>query len=123
MLFIIGSCFMCAVCIFDYMVIMVTSREWSCVLDFHFFLYILLYINLSLFFFFFYSEHALLLLFKFFNLKSKKRGTSLVAQCLRLLTSNTRGLGSTPGQETRSHMLQLKTQRSTAKTLRPGTAK
>ena len=51
MLFIMGSCFMCAVCIFDYMVIMVTSREWSCVLDFHFFLYILLYINLSLFFF------------------------------------------------------------------------
>ena len=115
------SCFVCAVCIFDYMVITVTSREWSCVLDFHFFLYILLYINLSLFFFF-YSEHALLLLFKFFNLKSKKRWTSLVAKCLRLLTSNTGGLGSTPGQGTRSHMLQLKTQRSTAKTLRPGTA-
>ena len=113
---------MCAVCIFDYMVIMVTSREWSCVKDFHFFLYILLYINLF-FFFFFYSQYALLLLFKFFNLKSQKRGTSLVAQCLRLLTSNTRGLGSTPGQETRFHMLQLKTQRSTAKTLRPGTAK
>ena len=60
---------MCAVCIFDYMVITVTSREWSCVPDFHFFLYILLFINPS--FFFFYSEHALLLLFKFFNLKIK----------------------------------------------------
>ena len=34
----------------------------------------------------------------------------MVAQCLRLLSSNTRGLGSTPGQGTRSHMLQLKIQ-------------
>ena len=35
-------------------------------------------------------------------------GSSLVVQWLRLLTPTARGLGSIPGQGTRSHMLQLK---------------
>ena len=39
--------------------------------------------------------------------------TSLLAQWLRLWAPNAGGLGSIPGQETRSHMLQL----------RPGAAK
>ena len=36
------------------------------------------------------------------------KGTSLVVQLLRLWTPNAGGLGSIPGQGTRSHMLQLK---------------
>lgn len=39
--FIMCSHFIFAVCIFDYMVIMVTSMEWGFVLDFHFLLYVL----------------------------------------------------------------------------------
>ena len=35
-------------------------------------------------------------------------GTSLVVQWLRLRAPNAGGLGSIPGQGTRSHMLQLK---------------
>ena len=38
----------------------------------------------------------------------KKHGTSLAVQWLRLHTPNARGPGSTPGQGTRSHMLQLR---------------
>ena len=38
----------------------------------------------------------------------KKKGTSLVAQWLRVRTPNAGGLGSIPGQGTRSHMLQLR---------------
>ena len=34
--------------------------------------------------------------------------TSLVVQWLRLFTPNAGGLGLIPGQETRSHMLQLR---------------
>ena len=37
-------------------------------------------------------------------------GASLVAQWLRLCPLNAGGLGLNPGQGTRSHMLQLKTQ-------------
>ena len=41
--------------------------------------------------------------------KSKRKlGTSLVAQWLRLRVPNAGGLGSIPGQGTRSHMPQLK---------------
>ena len=47
------------------------------------------------------------------TLKSRRQGTSLVAQWLRLRAPTTEGLGSIPGQGTRSHMLQL----------RPGAAK
>ena len=36
------------------------------------------------------------------------QGTSLVLQWLRLHAPNAGGLGSTPGQGTRSHMLQLR---------------
>ena len=35
-------------------------------------------------------------------------GTSLVVQWLRLLAPNAQGLGSIPGQGTRSHLLQLR---------------
>ena len=35
-------------------------------------------------------------------------GTSLVVQWLRPQAPNTRGWSSTPGQETRSHVLQLR---------------
>ena len=41
-------------------------------------------------------------------IESKRMGTSLVAQWLRLCAPNAGGLGSIPGQGTRSHMLQLK---------------
>ena len=39
---------------------------------------------------------------------NSESGTSLVVQCLRLHPPNAGDLGSTPGWETRSHMLQLK---------------
>ena len=39
--------------------------------------------------------------------KKKSLGTSLVVQWLRLCTPNAGGLSLTPGQGTRSHMLQL----------------
>ena len=42
-------------------------------------------------------------------------GTSLVVQWLRLSTPNARGLGSIPGQGTRSRVLQLKNPHATAK--------
>ena len=42
-------------------------------------------------------------------------GTSLVVQWLRLSTPNARGLGSIPGQGTRSHVPQLKNPHATAK--------
>ena len=47
-------------------------------------------------------------------------GTSLVVQWLRLRAPNAGGLGSIPGQGTRSHMLQLRVHMPQ---LRPGTAK
>ena len=40
--------------------------------------------------------------------KSPRNGTSLVVQWLRLCIPNAGGLGSIPGQGTRSHMPQLK---------------
>ena len=40
--------------------------------------------------------------------KNYHRGTSLVVQGLRLRVRNAGGLGSIPGQGTRSHVLQLK---------------
>ena len=39
--------------------------------------------------------------------KKERRGTSLVVQCLRLLTPNAGDLGLIPGPRTRSHMPQL----------------
>ena len=42
------------------------------------------------------------------TLKSRRQGTSLVAQWLRLRAPTTEGLGSIPGQGTRSHMPRLK---------------
>ena len=42
------------------------------------------------------------------KLKRAIRGTSLVDQWLRLRTLNAGGLGSIPGQGTRSHMPQLR---------------
>ena len=42
-------------------------------------------------------------------------GTSLVIQWLRLHAPSAEGLGSIPGQGTRSSMLQLKIQHATAK--------
>ena len=44
----------------------------------------------------------------FVGLKIPVLGTSLVVQWLRLHAPNARGLGSIPGQGTRSRMLQLK---------------
>ena len=41
-------------------------------------------------------------------IKKDTRGTSLVVQWLRLHTPNTGGLGSIPGQGTRSHVPQLR---------------
>ena len=41
---------------------------------------------------------------KLLSLKMEVPGTSLVAQWIRLRTPNAGGLGSTPGQGTRSHM-------------------
>ena len=41
------------------------------------------------------------------TIKRRHLGTSLVVQWLRLHTPNAGGLGSIPGQGTRSHMLQL----------------
>ena len=38
----------------------------------------------------------------------RNQGTSLVVQWLRLCAPNAGGLGSIPGQENRSHMLQLR---------------
>ena len=46
-------------------------------------------------------------------------GTSLVVQWLGLCAPNSGGLGSIPGQETRSHMVQL---RVCMPQLRPGAA-
>ena len=43
-------------------------------------------------------------------------GTYLVVQWLRLCTPNAGGLGSIPGQGTRSHMAQLKTPHAALKT-------
>ena len=42
------------------------------------------------------------------TLPKNKAGTSLVVQWLRLHAPNAGGLGSIPGQGTRSHMLQLR---------------
>ena len=42
------------------------------------------------------------------RLKVKVKGNSLVVQWLRLCTPDTGGLGSIPGQGTRSHMPQLR---------------
>ena len=44
------------------------------------------------------------------------RGNSLVVQRIRLCTPSAGGLGSIPGQETRSHMSQLKIPRTASKT-------
>ena len=46
----------------------------------------------------------------------KPAGTSLVVQGLRLHAYNAGGLGSIPGQETRSHMPQLKILHAVVKT-------
>ena len=43
-------------------------------------------------------------------------GTSLVVQWLRLCAPNAGGLGSNPGQGTRSHMSQLKIPHTATKT-------
>ena len=43
-------------------------------------------------------------------------GTSLMGQWLKFCTPNAGGLGLTPGQGTRSHMLQLKNPHSAMKT-------
>ena len=48
--------------------------------------------------------------------KKTHSGTSLVVQWLRLRAPNAGGLGSIPGQGTRSHMPQLKILRATTKT-------
>ena len=42
------------------------------------------------------------------GLCKRRPGTSLVVQWLRLCAPNAQGLGSIPGQVTKSHMLQLK---------------
>ena len=44
------------------------------------------------------------------------RGNSLVVQQIRLCIPNAEGLGSIPGQETRSHMSQLKIPHTASKT-------
>ena len=49
-------------------------------------------------------------------IKSGGLGNSLVVQWLRLPTPNAGGLGSIPGQGTRSHVPQLKTLHATTKT-------
>ena len=49
-------------------------------------------------------------------LKSRQDGTSLVVQWLRLHAPSAGGLYSTPGQGTRSHMLQLKILNAATKT-------
>ena len=46
----------------------------------------------------------------------KKTGTSLVVQWLRLCAPNAGGLGSIPGQGTRSHMPQLRARMPQLKT-------
>ena len=51
--------------------------------------------------------------FRLVNYEGPKDGTSLVVHELSLCALNAEGLGSIPGQWTRSHMLQL----------RPGSAK
>ena len=48
--------------------------------------------------------------------KASLEGTSLVIQWLGLHTPNAGGLGSIPGQRTRSHMLQLKISHTATKT-------
>ena len=50
--------------------------------------------------------------------KQSRMGTPLVAQWLRLLTSNAGGLGLVPGQGTRSHVPQLKIPHVAIKTQR-----
>ena len=65
---------------------------------------------------------------KSFPCEDTDKGTSLVVQWLRLLTSNAGDTGLIPGQGTRSQMLQLgvcmlATKRSHMLQLRPGTAK
>ena len=52
------------------------------------------------------------------SLKTSPHRTSLVVQRLRLSTPDAEGLGSIPGQETRSHMLQLKISCAATKTWR-----
>ena len=49
------------------------------------------------------------------------RGTSLVVQRLRLCTPNAGGLGSIPGQGTRSHILQLRVRMPQLKILHAAT--
>ena len=56
---------------------------------------------------------------EFSELKKSKFGTSLVVQWLRLYTPNAGSLGSIPGQETRSHMLQLRIQHVAMKIKNP----
>ena len=48
----------------------------------------------------------------------KISGTSLVVQWLRLHTPKAGGLGSTPSQGTRSHMMQLKSSNAATKDLK-----
>ena len=56
----------------------------------------------------FYCHIYLFLPFLFSQNENNFIGTSLVVQWLRLLAPNAQGLGSIPGQGTRSHMLQLR---------------
>ena len=50
--------------------------------------------------------------------KNRSSGTGLMVQRLRLCAPNAGGLGSIPGQGTRSHMLQLKIPHAATKTQR-----
>ena len=52
----------------------------------------------------------------FLQVEEINLGTSLVVQWLRLHAPNARGLGSIPGQGTRSHMPQLKILHAATKT-------
>ena len=61
-------------------------------------------------------------------IKKVRRGTSLVAQWVRLHTPNAGGPGSIPGQGTRSHLPQLtarspQLEKALAQERRPNTAK
>ena len=50
------------------------------------------------------------------GIERSKAGVSLAVQWLTLCAANTGGLSFIPGQETRSHMLQLKIPSATTKT-------
>ena len=62
---------------------------------------------------FYHSPESIYFIVFISNLKTTKGlKTTLVGQMLRFCAPNAGGLGSIPGQETRSHMLQLKNQKN-----------